>query len=377
MPDVVMPKLSDSMEEATILRWIRSAGETVSPGDELVEIETDKAVVIYEADDAGVLEIVCDAGETVSLGAIIARLVDGNVAETAVAGRGRRVEASPVARRVADEVGVDLSTIHGTGFGGRVTKLDVLAASAQAPGGLAPVRSPVTAAPAAAPRTEDLTRIQSVIAQRMSEAQRTIPDFQVTMEVDMRAAMDLRARLRSLGRPQPLSPNDFVVKACALALGEHPRLNATFADGKLEWHDEINVGVAVAADGALVVPVIHDADQLDLLAVAVESHRLAARVRDSTVTPAELEGGTFTVSNLGMYGVREFTAVINPPQAAILAVGEIAQRPVVRDGELAVATMMTLTLSSDHRIVYGAAAAAFLARVRALLQEPLSLLISA
>ena len=233
----------------------------------------------------------------------------------------------------------------------------------------------------------ELTRTQQTIARRMSESRATIPDFTLQAELDMEECVALRAELKRLSRPgtsasaeppagdSPDVPtyNDMVVKACALALREHPRANGSYRDGHLELHERINVGVAVAAHDALIVPTVFDADEKSLGEIARETRALAERVRAGTITPPELGGGTFTVSNLGMYGVRSFSAIINPPQAAILSVGSLEQRAVVRDGELAAVHTMAVTLACDHRILYGADAALLLARIRELLQTPTSL----
>jgi pyruvate dehydrogenase E2 component (dihydrolipoamide acetyltransferase) len=220
---------------------------------------------------------------------------------------------------------------------------------------------------------EQLTRTQQLIARRMAESRATIPDFTLRSEIDMQACVELRFELKALGGEVP-SYNDMVVKACALALREFPRANGSYRDERFELHGRVNVGVAVATPGALVVPTVFDADRRSLREIAQETRALAERVRAGSVTPPELAGGTFTVSNLGMYGVSDFTAVINPPQAAILAVGQLAERAVARDGALTARHTMAVTLSCDHRILYGADAAQFLARVRALLEQPLALM---
>ncbi len=223
------------------------------------------------------------------------------------------------------------------------------------------------------------TRTQQVVARRMAESKATIPEFTLQAEVDMEECVELRAQLKSLGGGAAPTYNDMVVKACAIALREHPRANGSYRDGSFELHSRINVGIAVASDGqapgedTLVVPTVFDADVKSLGAVATETRRLAERVRSGEITPPELSGGTFTVSNLGMFSIRSFTAVINPPQAAILAVGSLAPRAVVRDGEIVARNTMSITLSCDHRILYGAGAAQFLSRVRELLERPLAL----
>ncbi len=440
--DVVMPRLSDSMEEGTILRWIKSEGDEVAVGDELVEIETDKANMVYEADAAGTLvEIVAKEGDTLPIGEVIARVGDAGEAPTGDGAAGAepaparpraaadapaagpattapsapaapspapspagvttstgagdgRVKASPLARRMARERGLDLAALAGSGPGGRIIKADVeRAAQAQpAPAVAAPpsAEAPVAPAVAAAPtpgarerpetakgQTEvvELTKLQQTVARRMAESKATAPHFNLETEIDMSRAVAARAKIKAAareGEPVP-SFNDMVVKACAIALREFPRANGAYRDGKLELYSRVNVGVAVAAQNALVVPTVFDADQKGLRQIASEARALAARVRDGTVTPPELSGGTFTVSNLGMYGITNFAAVINPPQAGILAVGAIVEQPVVRDGEITTAHLMPVTLACDHRILYGADGAEFLARIRALLEEPVGL----
>jgi pyruvate dehydrogenase E2 component (dihydrolipoamide acetyltransferase) len=258
-------------------------------------------------------------------------------------GDGKRPSASPVARRTGARLGVDLASVAGTGPRGRILKSDVVATSVAA---LQP--APVAAEPAAG------------------------HDFALTVDVDMTETIELRSQLKAIASPAP-SLNDFVVKACAVVLRRHPRANGSYRDGHVELHDSVNVGFAVSAPDALVVPVIRDADTKSLGAVATEARTLAERVRSGTVTPPELSGGTFTVSNLGMFGVDRFEGIINAPQAAILCVGTVADRPVARDGQVVVAPMMTLTLACDHRILYGADAAAFLRDIRLALEQPLSL----
>jgi pyruvate dehydrogenase E2 component (dihydrolipoamide acetyltransferase) len=434
MADVVMPRLSDSMEEGTILQWLKSVGDEIAVGDELVEIETDKANMAYESDVAGTLsEILAEEGETLPVGATIARVGDdggtsrptadeqetsaataGPVAEegspahppgtppsappagggqepapaqTAAAeapapegaehGDGHRPKASPLARRLAKEKGLDLSQLEGSGPGGRIVKADVEGAKAEL--GTAPAPTPPSPA---APETakgqvayEDLSKVQQTIARRMAESKATAPHFYLRAVVDMSHAVTGRAKLKAMAGEGSVVPsfNDMVVKACALALREHPRANGAYRDGRFELYSRVNVGIAVAAEDTLVVPTVFDADRKGLRQIASESRELAAKVRDGKITPPELSGATFTVSNLGMYGIEGFSAVINPPQAAILAVGAIEEKPVVREGEITTAHLMSVDLACDHRILYGAPAAEFLARVRALLEEPLSL----
>jgi pyruvate dehydrogenase E2 component (dihydrolipoamide acetyltransferase) len=379
---VPMPRLSDSMEEGTVVEWLVNDGAQVTRGDELAEIETDKATMAYEADADGILQHVVSEGETVAVGAMIARLLTEDevrdadaqgalvaplsivravapaaTAETEPVGR---VKASPLARRVARALGVDLETLTGSGPGGRIVRADVEAAP-----------QAVVAPRQAEPESVELTRAQRTVARRMSDSHATIPDFQVRTEVDVTQLLDMRRSMKAAGHT--VSVNDFVVRACALTLREHPRANATYRDGAFDLHARVNVGVAVAGEGTLVVPIIFDADVKTLTQLAEESRALAAKVRDETITPAELSGGTFTVSNLGMFGVTSFTAVITPGQAAVLAVGSAVDRPAAYDGNIAMRSVMDLSLSCDHRILYGAEAASFLADLRALLERPWAL----
>ena len=383
MPDLPMPRLSDSMEEGTILKWLKADGDDVAVGEELVEIETDKANMTHEAEQAGVLRIVAKEGETLPVGATIATIGESNGAapppppaaveeapsEPVVEERG--LKASPVARRMAKELGIDLASVKGTGPGGRITKSDVQPDAAA---------KPAPAAPAGAPRegakgtveTQELSRVQQTIARRMAESKATAPEFIVAGEVEMDAAVRMRDEMKGLADRVP-SFNDFVIKAAATALREFPRANGAYRDGRFELYSRVNVGVAVAAQDALVVPTVFDADRKSLGQIGADVRALAEKVRAGTVTPPELSGGTFTVSNLGMYGMKRITPVINPPQAAILGVGEMAPRAVVRQGRLVIRSMMDLTLVCDHRILYGADAAEFLARIRELLEAPLRL----
>jgi pyruvate dehydrogenase E2 component (dihydrolipoamide acetyltransferase) len=273
-----------------------------------------------------------------------------------------------------------LGAIQGSGPGGRIVKADIEGAEAKP--AAAPAAGPPVAAALERPETakgevsqQELTKLQQTVARRMAESKATAPHFYLSVEIDMTRAVEARSRMKAgtpEGEPVP-SFNDMVVKACAIALREHPRANGAYRDGRLELYSRINVGVAVAAQDALTVPTIFDADRKGLREIARQTRELAGKVRDATVTPPELSGGTFTVSNLGMYGIDSFSAVINPPQAGILAVGAINERPVVRDGEIAKAQLMSVTLACDHRILYGAYGAQFLARIRELLEEPANL----
>ncbi|HEY7122074.1 MAG TPA: dihydrolipoamide acetyltransferase family protein, partial [Solirubrobacterales bacterium] len=303
-----------------------------------------------------------------------------------------RVKASPIAKRIARDRGLDLSALSGSGPGGRIVKADVeralesgAAAPAAAPAAPAPPTAPAGPTPGVSEKPEtakgqvevvELSKLQQTVARRMAESKATAPHFYLQAEIDMTAAVEGRATLKAAAKEGDVVPtfNDMVVKACALALQEFPRANGAYRDGKIELYSRINVGVAVAAQDALVVPTVFDADQKGLRRIATETRALAARVRDGSITPPELSGGTFTVSNLGMYGISNFSAVINTPQAGILAVGELKPKPVVADsGEIEARQLMGVTLACDHRILYGADGAQFLARVRELLESPLGL----
>ncbi len=454
MSEIAMPRLSDTMEEGTILRWLKHDGDHVRRGEELVEIETDKAAMTYESDSEGVLQTVAKEGDTLAVGEPIARIgqspetseppAEQTVAENRSAPsdqphdqaipmqtaqpvatgeeppathEGARIKASPLARRVAHETGVDLGGLTGSGPGGRIVKADVQGAGSspvapatetipQPSAGASPLssfsepqRPPVGDVTSAKGETTlvDPSRTQRTIARRMAESKATIPDFTLTADIDMERCVDLRAELKRLARggegrerggppadgarekTAPPTYNDMIVKACALALRDHPRANASYRDGRFELHSRVNVGVAVASGAddplasGLVVPTVFDADTKALGEIARETRALAGRVRDGSITPPELSGGTFTVSNLGMYGIRQFTAIVNPPQAAILAVGALAPRPVARKKKLVARNTMTVTLACDHRILYGADAALFLSRIRELLEEPAAL----
>ncbi len=425
--EVSMPRLSDSMEEGTILAWLVEAGQPVAAGQDLLEVETDKANMTVAAEAAGVLEILAEEGATLAVGETIARLGEGGApaadapapapAESdadsptpdpappaLAAANGERKDApglpngraaTPLARRVAAAHGVSIEAIAaGGGLGGRIVKADVLAAAGIEPEPAAPARQPQSR-PAVAPapargdagagatapadgakggsaRVEP-TRLQAVIARRMAEAKATVPHFQVETEVRMDAAIAFRAQLKAAAGEEPApSINELIIRAVALALREHPKVNGSYRDATFELHERINVGIAVAAEDALVVPTIFDADRKSLGEIGRDARRLAERVRSETVTPPELAGGTFTVSNLGMYGMTAIYPVINLPQAAILGAG--ATRPVLlrgEDGGIEDASLMTLTLSCDHRILYGAEAARFLGGIRDRLEKPL------
>jgi pyruvate dehydrogenase E2 component (dihydrolipoamide acetyltransferase) len=328
--ELVMPRLSDTMEDGTILKWLVDEGAELRKGEPLVEIETDKANVTYDAESDGTLvEILAKEGETLAVGAPIARLAGVSAASDAV----------------AEPVAADGGEAKRSGRGGAKGEVEV----------------------------RDLSRLQQNVSRRMAESKATAPDYSLVVDVDMTLAVKLRERVRDSSERAP-SFNDMVVKAAANALREHPRVNGAYRDGKFEHYSRVNVGIAVAAREALLVPTIFDADTKSLGQIAREAYELAEKVREGKITPPELAGGTFTISNLGMYGIDEFTAIITPPQAAILTVGALKKRPAVdENGRVVAREQLRLTLVSDQRILYGADAASFLARVRELLEDPLDL----
>jgi pyruvate dehydrogenase E2 component (dihydrolipoamide acetyltransferase) len=381
------------MTEATIVGWLKRPGETFLRGDPLVEVETDKATVVYEAESDGVLaEILVPEGRSAALGEPIARLgeADGDEAPRAAAEDRRaavtedartviafaaapeqpaamtRARATPVARRTAVSFGISLSELDGTGPGGRIRKLDVVRARSSTPASEAPdLKGPTTVVM--------LSTTGETIARRMTQSRSEIPSFDVVVQADMSTIVQLRSGAADLVETVP-SVNDFIVKAAALALREHPAFNSSFVNGRSERHGRVNVGIAVATEDALLVPAVVDADSKSLAVIAAEARALVTRAHARRLSPEELGASTFTVSNLGMFGVRSFTAVINPPQVAILAVGSVTRSPVeTAEGGVMFRDVADLTLTADHRAIYGADAARFLGRVRQLLEHPLAL----
>jgi pyruvate dehydrogenase E2 component (dihydrolipoamide acetyltransferase) len=357
--ELTMPKLSDSMADAVILKWLKSPGDGFRRGEALIEVETDKATVVYEAEaDGRIAAILVPEGGTAAVGQPIAQLdADGSAppaqppATNGVDASMARPNATPVARKTALELGLSLRDVEGTGPGGRITREDVqrfASAAGARTGGDARGGAEIV----------ELTPTQATIARRMAESAAAIPVFTVSIDVDVSLVTALRKDVDAAP-----SLNDFVVKAAALTLRDFPRFNASFEDGAVRSWSRVNVGIAVATDDALLVPVVFDADAKTLPKISTETRRLADAARRRSLLPDELRGGTFTVSNLGMFGVRSFTAIVDPPQVAILAVGGIA------------GGAMTLTLSCDHRVVYGADGARFLSRLRELLERPLALVL--
>jgi pyruvate dehydrogenase E2 component (dihydrolipoamide acetyltransferase) len=434
---IVMPKMSETMEEGVVVKWLKREGDRVATGDALAEIETDKAVLELEATTPGVLrQIVAQEDSKVPVGQLIAviaaadedisPLVVGStspssqaspalttppaatptatpaMASPAAASPARheaatreRIDASPLARRMAEEAGIDIAQIRGTGPGGRVVKRDIEAFLAQSRGQPSQQPTPPVApspAAAAAPTPHDeaarleagapdyveqeLNMMRKTIARRMALSKTTAPHFYLTTEIDMARAISLRQSLNELAADDArVSFNDMIVKAVANALRQFPRLNVSYADDKLRQHRRVHISVAVAIDEGLITPVIRDCDRKSLGEIARESKELTERARARRLKPEDYTGGTFSISNLGMYDVEDFGAIINPPEAAILAVGAIKERAVVVDGQLGIGQRMKLTLSCDHRAVDGATAAQFLQIVKRLLEHPLTLML--
>ena len=417
-----MPQMGFDMQEGTVVRWLKTEGSVVEMGEPIAEIETDKAVVEFESYASGVLHtIIMPEGTTVPVGQPIAIIAaEGEAPAETETSRSERppeaeapvvavppastpqrdaparaaveARASPVARRLAQERGVDLTQIAGTGPGGRITREDVLTfESAPAPAvvsapvsdesGTAPVQqAPATAAPtasaeAAAGDRIPLSRMRQQIARVTVASKQAKPHFYVTSDIDMTSAMEMRVQLNQAvdeGGVR-ITVNDMIVKACAEALKIHPKLNAFFHEDGLEMHDKINMGVAIAEEEGLIVPAVMDCGNMSLVSIATAVRDLAERAKSGTLRPEEYTGGTFAVSNLGMFDVTSFVAIIYPPQTAVLAVGTVTKRAVVRDDEVRIAQMMTATLSCDHRVVDGAEGARFIVEVKRQLEDPMGL----
>lgn len=416
-----MPKLGFDMREGKLGEWVVKEGDSVGQGETIAIIETDKASVEVPAFRAGVLhKILVPAGESVPIGVPIAVIGEAGeqidlaalgvaqgeakveaqvqavpasaapqpVATPAAALEDGRLAASPVALRMAAELGIDINQVRGSGPGGRIIKRDIeayLAAQDQAAKAAkiapAPSGTPPMAIPSYEPTMEGyravpLTGMRQTIARRMVESKTTAPHFYITMDVDMAAAMALRSQLNALlPESDKISVNDFIIKASALALRQFPNINASFAGSEIHVHDQVNVGIAVARETGLVVTVVRDCDKKSLAEIAKDARELVGRAREGRMKPDDMVGGTFTISNLGMFDVDDFIAIIGPGQTAILAVGSVKQTPVVKDGQLAVGTRMKATISADHRVTDGAEAAKFMQAFKAALEQPLRLVL--
>jgi pyruvate dehydrogenase E2 component (dihydrolipoyllysine-residue acetyltransferase) len=370
-----MPRLSDTMEEGLVGRWLKEPGDSVRRGDEIVEIETDKVTTVLQAESDGVLlEALYAQGETAATGSVLAVVASGADAEGPVVSPGERppeaerVPATPLARKVAAEAGVDLRAIvKGSGPDGRILRHDVERAAPRRGVGSAPVR------PADADVVRKPSRAQQVIARRMADAKREIPHYYLTAEVDMTHAQQLRAAAALLAKPMKLTVTDLVVRAAALALRDVPEVNASWANDAIVQRGAVNIGVAVALDsGELLVPVVRHADRKPLNELSREIRAFAERARDGRLELDDLQGGTFTVSSLGMFGIEEFHAIVNPPESGILAVGAITKQLVLVDGVVAEREVMRISLSADHRVYAGATAALFVRAVRSRLEQPMA-----
>lgn len=412
--EILMPALSPTMAEGKLARWLKKEGDTVKSGEVIAEIETDKATMEFEAADEGVLAriLVPEGSDGVKVNAPIAILAEEGedpsslgvrasspqptahpapapvaASPAPVAGgmpappAGNRLFASPLARRIAKDRGIDLGQVTGSGPHGRIVRADVEgfspkpAAPAPAPAPAAPPPKP--AMPEFGPTYEEVPNsgMRKTIARRLTEAKSTIPHFYLTVDCNIDALLKLRAELNGRSDAYKLSVNDMVVKAVALALRKVPAANASWTETAIRLYKEVDISVAVATPNGLITPILKSADQKGLATLSNEMKELGRKARDGKLKPEEFQGGGFTVSNLGMYGIREFAAIINPPQGCILAVGAGEQRPVVKDGALAIATMMTCTLSVDHRVVDGAVGAEFLAAFKTLIEDPLTMML--
>ncbi|HLI38713.1 MAG TPA: pyruvate dehydrogenase complex dihydrolipoamide acetyltransferase [Streptosporangiaceae bacterium] len=445
MPEVLMPRLSDTMEEGTLSQWVKHEGDQVRKGDILAVIETDKAAMDMEAYDEGVLaRILVGEGSSVPIGTPIAVISAGTGAEAPAAPEGQQApqaepvpgagqapapaappagqappapsgpgaaagaapspeaaapqpppppprqppsgRASPLARTLARRHGIDLATITGTGPDGRIVRADIedaIRTRGEGRPAPPPAAAPAAAQPATQPAAvpgeaeeEPLSAVRRLTAERLAESAREAPHFYLTVTAGADALLAFRAEA-SEHAPGDLkiSITDVLIKACATALTTHPEVTSSWGGTKILRHRRIDVGVAVAVGDGLIVPVIRDADRKTLTAIAREAHDLAARARERRVTPDELAGGTFTISNLGMYGIERFTAVINPPQSAILAVGAVTRQPVVRGDQVTIGATMALTLSIDHRVLDGATGAGFLTDLKKLIEEPMRIVL--
>lgn len=418
-----MPRLSDTMEEGNIVSWLKKEGDPVKPGDVLAEVETDKATMELESYHNGtllyigvkkgpvavdgIIAIIGNKGEDVQ--AILAAAgqskatgqetekpaevpsqsvqptqeqntdqpMPARVSETPVVVTGdTRTKASPLAKSLASQAGIDLSTVKGTGDFGRIVKKDIEAyLAAPGPTTSAPQKQPVQAAlPQFTYGDVPVSQMRKTIARRLGESKFSAPHFYLTLEINMDKAVEAREGVNKIS-PVKISFNDFVVKACASSLRKHPAVNSSWFGDKITYHKDIHVGVAVAVEDGLLVPVITHTDQKSLTMINQEVKELAAKAKSKKLQPQEMTGNTFTISNLGMFDIEEFTAIINPPDACILAVGAIIKKPIVKNDEIVIANMMKVTLSCDHRVVDGATGAQFLQTLKATLENPVLMLV--
>ncbi|HET9591099.1 MAG TPA: dihydrolipoamide acetyltransferase family protein [Anaerolineales bacterium] len=428
---ISMPKLGFDMSEGVLVRWVKNEGEDINKGDVLAEIETDKATVEVESSAAGVVrKLLASEGDVVPVGAAIAivgsadeKIEEPEAAEKQTEAKADqkppppseseltkeeekkpepapaaeaeapepeapsaeetgRIKASPLAKKIARDNNLDLSRLEGSGPGGRVVRKDVEAALESGVTKAKPAAAPAAApAPAVAPgpredETVQLTKLRQAIARRMTESKTGVPHFYVTHEYNVDALMAMRKQANEyLPDNEKLSVNDFIIKAMALALREFPNLNASFQGDKVVRHGAVNIGNAVAVEGGLLTVVIRNADQQPVRAISAEMKRMAAGVREGKVKPADIEGSTFSISNMGMFDVENFSAIINPPEAAILAVGSARQVPVVENGEIKIGWRMKATISVDHRVSDGAEAAQFMQALAKYLEQPLRLFV--
>ena len=400
---VVMEALSPTMEEGRLVKWLKQEGDAVDAGDVLAEVETDKAVVELPARGDGVLrKVLVPAGATVPVGQLVAVIAAAGEDISALVKDGAgapapakppaptpaipppatttappspppapgaaagRIKASPLARRIARERGVDLTVVRGSGPGGRIIKRDLEHAASGGP-------MPALSVPSAGHEDVPLTQIRKTIARRLVESLGPVPHFFLTVEIDMERAWDAREALNQLGEEPRISVNDIIVKVVAQALRQHRECNAWWQGDFIRYFRDVHLGMAVAVDQGLITPVIRYADQKSLRQIALETGDLSRRARERKLTPEEYTGSTFSVSNLGMLGIHEFTAVINPPEAGIVAVGGITQQPVVEDGAVTVRRRMRITMSCDHRVIDGATGARFLQTVKRMLENPLAM----
>jgi pyruvate dehydrogenase E2 component (dihydrolipoamide acetyltransferase) len=407
MAEVIeMPRLSDTMTEGVISRWHKKVGDTVKPGDLLAEIETDKATMEFEAPVGGtLLHIGAEEGKPIPIGVVIAVIgkpgedISGLLSDRKAASasseapptpavaatsapaqvsisagstdEGTRIKASPLARAMAREAGIDIRRVQGTGEGGRIIKRDIEAHLSEVK--VSP--APTVSREAPSPYTDQpLTQMRKTIARRLTASMQEAPHFYLSLSISMERVTEWREKLNALSETK-ISFNDIILQACAKALKKHPLLNASWTGEAIRLHHEIHIGFAVAIEEGLIVPVLRHADRKGLSEIAAETRALSEKARQRKLSPEEYTGSTFSVSNLGMFGIEDFTAVINPPEAAILAVGAIQPMPVVREGQVAIERRMKVTLSCDHRVVDGATGAQFLQTLKQLIEEPERLLL--